>query len=315
VNRALRALAAGLGLLAAAAARAGDGRLEVVFLDVGQGDAVFASTPSGRTVLVDAGPPESAGRLVRFLRSRLSEPLDVAVLTHPHADHVGGMIPALRIFGARHLYDPVLDHPSPIVAALHRFVAPLAREGALVPHRVRAGATLPVDFGDGVRLEFLAPSEPLLEGTRSDVNANSVVCRLVLGEVAILLASDAGRPAESRLLRERPASLPAAVLKVGHHGSRDATGPAFLRAVAPSLAVVTAGRDNAYGLPDPEVMARLERAHARVLRTDRDGAVAVRTDGTSVEVEALGPLLERHLSAGASRSRRTAGEDPRSSPP
>jgi len=290
VNRAWRAVAAALVLLAAAPARAGGGRLEVFFLDVGQGDAVFVSTPSGRTALVDAGPPESAARLVRFLRSRLSGPIDAVVLTHPHADHAGGMIPALRVSGARQLYDPVLDHPSPIATALHRFVARLAREGALEPHRVRAGATLPVDFGDGTRLEFLAPSDPLIEGTRSDVNANSVVCRIAYGEVAVLLAGDAGRPAESRLLHERPGSLRAAVLKVGHHGSRGATGPAFLRAVAPVLAVVTAGRDNRYGLPSAEVLGRLERAHARVLRTDRDGTVAVRTDGTSLEVEALGPL-------------------------
>jgi competence protein ComEC len=200
------------------------------------------------------------------------------------------MIPALRISGARHLYDPVLDHPSPIAIALHRFVALLARESALESHRVRAGATLPVDFGDGARLEFLAPSDPLIEGTRSDVNENSVVCRIAYGEVAVLLAGDAGRPAESRLLRERPGSLRAAVLKVGHHGSRGATGPFFLRAVAPVLAVVTAGRDNAYALPSDEVLERLERAHARVLRTDRDGTVAVRTDGSSLEVEALGPL-------------------------
>lgn len=281
---------AALLLFAAAPVRAGGGRLEVFFLDVGQGDAVFVSTPSGRTALVDAGPPESAARLVRFLRARLSGPIDVVVLTHPHADHVGGMIPALRVSGARRLYDPVLDHPSPIATAFHRLVARLAREGAIEPHRVRADSTLPVDFADGSRLEFLAPSEPLIEGTRSDVNANSVVCRLVFGEVAFLLAGDAGRPTESRLLRDRSGSLRAAVLKVGHHGSRGGTSPAFLRAVAPVLAVVTAGRDNAYGLPSAEVLGRLERAHVRVLRTDRDGTVAVRTDGTSLEAEALGPL-------------------------
>lgn len=281
------ALGALLLLLWALPARGGGGRLEVWFIDVGQGDAAFASTPSGKTVLVDAGPPESSGRLARFLRSRLSGPIDVAVLTHPHADHVGGMRAALLVAGARHYYDPVLDHPSPILEALYRLVSDRSREGALVAHRVRAGATEPVDFGDGARLEFLAPAEPLLRGTRSDVNANSIVCRLGLGSVAVLFAADAERQTEARLLQAR-SRLAARVLKVAHHGSRHSTGAPFLRAVAPRLAIVSVGAGNGYGHPHRATLRRLQRAGVRVHRTDLDGTLLVRTDGREVELQRIG---------------------------
>lgn len=290
MNHLRPALGALLLVLWATPARGGGGRLEIWFLDVGQGDAAFASTPSGRTILVDAGPPESAGRLARFLRGRLSAPIDAAVLTHPHADHVGGMRAALLVAGARHFYDPVLDHPSPILEALYRLVAERSREGSLVPHRVRAGATEPVDFGDGTRLEFLAPAEPLLRATRSDINANSVVCRLSLGSVAVLFAADAERQTETRLLRQARSRLGAWVLKVAHHGGRHSSGAPFLRAVAPHVAVVSVGARNAYGHPHRATLGRLRRAGARVHRTDLDGTLLVRTDGWAVELKGLGPL-------------------------
>lgn len=288
MNRLRLALGALLVVLWAEPARGGGGRLEVWFLDVGQGDAAFASTPSGRTILVDAGPPESSGRLASFLRGRLSAPIDAAVLTHPHADHVGGMRAALLVAGARHYYDPVLDHPSPILEALYRLVAERTREGALVAHRVRAGATEPVDFGDGARLEFLAPAEPLLRGTRSDVNANSVVCRLSLGSVAVLFAGDAERPTEARLLQQARGRLRAWVLKVAHHGSRHSTSSPFLRAVAPHVAVVSVGAGNGYGHPASATLRRLRRAGIRVHRTDLDGTLLVRTDGREVELRRVG---------------------------
>lgn len=284
------ALLAAAALLAASPAAPAEPRLEVSFLAVGQGDAAFAVTPSGRTLLVDAGPPEAAGSLARHLRTRLAGPIDVVVLSHPHADHLGGMRAALSVAGARHFYDPVLDHPSPLLADLYRLVGRLSRGGSLVAHRVRAGVTAPVDFGDGARLEFLAPEEPLLSGTRSDLNANSVVCLLRYREVAVLFTGDSERPTEARLLAAGSGRLRATVLKVSHHGSRYGSRASFLRAVEPRVAVVSAGSGNRYGAPSESVLDRLERAGARVYRTDRDGTVRVSTDGRTVSVETLGPL-------------------------
>ncbi|HZZ83120.1 MAG TPA: ComEC/Rec2 family competence protein [Anaeromyxobacteraceae bacterium] len=258
--------------------------LEVTFLSVGQGDAAFAVTPSGRTLLVDAGPPESAAALERFLLSRLRGPIDAVVATHPHADHIGGLPAALSIAGARHFYDPVLDHPSPLLDRVYRIVSQRTRAGEMTAHRVRAGETAPLELGDGVRLTFLAPSEPLIERSRSDVNANSIVFRLDYRQVSFLFEGDAEPATEERLLRGGRGRLRARVLKVAHHGSRYGSKAALLRAVGPEYAVVSCGEGNSYGHPHAATVRRLERAGARVFRTDRDGDVVVRTDGRSVEM-------------------------------
>ncbi len=126
---------------------------------------------------------------------------------------------------------------------------------------------------------------------------------------------DAERPTESRLLARGRAALRAAVLKVAHHGSRSATGRELLAAVGPSVAIVSAGAGNGYGHPHPATLRRLERAGARVYRTDRDGTVLVRSDGEQIAVEALGGRGERARAPGAltrpSTARPAEGAEPR----
>ncbi len=111
-----------------------------------------------------------------------------------------------------------------------------------------------------------------------------MVCRLTYGSVSVLFMGDAERPTESRLLARRRAALRAAVLKVAHHGSRSATGPELLAAVAPTVAIVSAGAGNGYGHPHPATLRRLERAGARVYRTDRDGTVELTVDGARIAI-------------------------------
>ena len=151
-----------------------------------------------------------------------------------------------------------------------------------------AGRT--VQLGGGARLVLLTPPRPAIAGSRSDVNANSVVARLDYGRVRVLFAADA-EAATERWLLARSADLRADVLKVAHHGSRHASSPAFLRAVAPTLAVIGVGSANRYRHPAPETLGRLERAGIRVFRTDLDGTVTVESDGETLEVRS-----ERHPS-------------------
>ena len=128
-------------------------------------------------------------------------------------------------------------------------------------------------------VRILAPELPLLAGTSSDINNNSVVLRVEFGKTAILMTGDTQSEAEARLLSHGGAELHADVLKVGHHGSRtSSTGP-FLEAVSPSVALISAGFENSFGHPHPDVLGRLSARHAALLRTDLDGLVAARTDG------------------------------------
>src|SRR5262249_32945695 len=138
---------------------------------------------------------------------------------------------------------------------------------------------------DEVRGEFLWPEDGRDSSALAAANNDSLVLRLTFGNQHILLPGDAEQQAERVILRENSAeSLRAEVLKIGHHGGRNSSVPEFLSAVRPRLAIISAGADNPYGHPSPEVLQRLENAGALVLRTDRDGAVQVATDGRTLEV-------------------------------
>ena len=140
-----------------------------------------------------------------------------------------------------------------------------------------------IDIGGGATITLLTPPDPPIAHSRSDVNANSVVVRLDYRAVGVLFAADA-EPQTERWLLTSGARLPAQVLKVAHHGGRYSSTAKFLRAVSPQAAVISVGVVNEYGHPTPEAIGRLERAHARVYRTDQDGTVTVETDGARIQV-------------------------------
>ena len=282
------ALAAGVALWAALAVLvapavhgAGSGRLTLHFLDVGQGDGAAVRTPNGRWIVVDAGPrigSADAGRrvLVPFLRRRGVRRIDLLVVSHAHADHLGGA-PAL----VERLPVAVVTEPGRRVAdpLYLEFLDLLAAHGVRW-HPGRLGARIELD---GVRLSVLHPDTTWSEWG-SDVNEDSLVLLVEYGTFHGLFAGDAGFPAEMRM-RGRVGAVD--LLKVGHHGSAGSTGDAWLRELRPRAAVVSVGR-NTYGHPSPAAVTRIGRAGADIWRTDRDGGVTVETDGTSMTVRADG---------------------------
>lgn len=257
---------------------------EFHLLDVGQGDAIALRSPKGRWVLVDAGRAWSSGdagraTVIPHLRRR-GGALALLVLTHPHADHLGGAASVLRALGPREVRDAAFVERS----ALYRGVLAAAAAAGARWQRVRPGERIDID---GLELEFLAP-DSAWTAALGDPNEASTVLRARFGEVRLLLTGDAERAEERWLLEHAPGSLAAEVLKVGHHGSPTSTTEHFLQAVAPRIALVSVGAGNVYGHPGPEVMRRLLDSGATVLRTDQLGTVILRTDGRSLEVEAAG---------------------------
>ncbi len=256
---------------------------EVHLLDVGQGDAIAIRTPRGRWVLVDAGRSWTGGdagraTVVPYLRRR-GGPLELLILTHPHADHIGGAASVLRALRPRELRDAAFVEPS----AGYRALLATAGEVGTRWQRVRPGETVELD---GVHLDFLAP-DSAWTASLDDPNEASTVVRVRYGGVRMLLTGDAEAGEEAWLLAHRD-SLAADVLKVAHHGSSTSSTPDFIAAVRPRIALVSVGRVNTYGHPSPAVMTRLLEAGATVLRTDQLGPVVLRTDGTGIEVEAAG---------------------------
>ena len=257
-----------------------DGKLHVHFMDVGQGDSTLIVTPEGRQVLIDGGP-QGMG-ITRALGDRMpfgDRDLDIVVLTHPDEDHFGGLTEVLN----RYHVDEVLEGSAVFQNPLY-----LGWQKALNEEEVRRVAVfdgMTTELGGGVRLEVLNPSLQPLRGTGSDLNNNSVVLRLVYGEVSFLLAADIEAEAEERLIREG-LDIQSSVLKVAHHGSRTSTTPRFLSAVNPVAAVISAGADNPYGHPHSEVTSRLEVMFGedRTYPTAERGRIEFVTDGARLWV-------------------------------
>jgi competence protein ComEC len=249
--------------------------LTVHFLDVGQGDAAALRTPAGQWVLIDGGPrtPESdAGRrvVVPFLRRHGVERLSVAVATHAHADHVGGLPAVFDAFPPQ----VVLEPGEPLGEAPYlEFLAATETAGA----RWRAARTGDRFDLDGVRMVVLSPDSAWAAAT-TDPNEESVVLLVEYGRARLLLTGDAGLPVEWRLAGQVG---DVDVLKVGHHGSLSATSDAWLDELRPEEAVISVGARNRYGHPAPEVITRLGGHGIAVYRTDRQGTITFSSDGQS----------------------------------
>lgn len=262
------------------------GRLVITVLDVGQGDSILVQSPTGRTILIDGGGDMEdrprgydvgAQRVVPALRRMGIRSVDVVVLSHPHEDHAGGLVAVLQNFRVSLVLDPGLPHPAPGYAALLRLI-----EQRQIPYRL-ARRGLALDLGGGVRATVLHPVEPLLVGTSSDANMNSIVLRVMFGGVSALLTGDVEAPIEWGWLAEG-VELQSTVLKVAHHGSATSSTPEFLEAVQPAVAVISVGAHNPFGHPHRRTLEALAGTGAMVYRTDHHGAVTVTTDGRRVWV-------------------------------
>jgi competence protein ComEC len=255
------------------------GRLRVDFVSVGHGDAILVTSPVGKTVLIDGGLAQTGDTVAAFVRSRTAAPLDLVLLTHRHADHLGGLAEVISRQGTSAFMDAAFAHPSPAYDALIRL---LERRHVRVLQAQRGRI---IDLGGNATMILLTPPDPLITGSRSDANANSLVARLEFGRVRILLTGDAEAVTESWLLAAK-ADLRADVLKLAHHGSRHSSTTAFLLAVAPRVAIASSGPMTGPGHIHPETLIRVANVGARLYRTDRDGSITVVSDGKNVEVEA-----------------------------
>ena len=280
----------------------GDGRLRVTFLDVGQGDAAFVELPEGPRILVDGGPGGArrfdVGERVLspFLWNRPVHRLDAVALSHPDADHAGGLGAVLRNFRVREFWESGRWGPGTQDAWLALSKSGAARRILRDGQRLWVGRALVTVLNPDSR-----PS--------ASPNDDSLVLRLDWRGVSVLLTGDLGWLGEARVL-ERGAPVRALVLKVAHHGSRSSSSAAFLDAAQPSFAIISVGARNPFRHPTPEALARIEASGARVYRTDRDGAVIFETDGTRLWVtrwargatEVFDLDSEAHLQTGAPAS-------------
>ena len=276
--------------------RDADGRLRVTVLDVGQADAIVIATPRGHALLVDAGGrlergQQSSGSVAEEVGERIVVPfllrhgihsLDAIIISHPHGDHAGGVAPVLR----RLRVNAIADGGQRYGGHAYQDAIAVARGQGVPMLYPRAGTVWQSE--DGVLLRFLGPSLPFIAKSRNDINENSIAFTLRYGSFCMLFTGDAGAAAEERFLA-RNVDLRCTILKVGHHGSAYGSTTAFIAAVRPRYAIVSVGRHNLFGHPAATTLATLRRFGAFVYRTDRNGAVSVTTDGSSI---AISPFLQ-----------------------
>lgn len=283
-------------LLAWAPAWTGPGHLEAVFLDVGQGDAVFIRTPLGRTLLIDGGgnpshmgDVEEVGErvVVPFLHHKRVKEIDIVLVSHPHEDHYGGLIPVLEEFPVKML---LTNSQEVETESYHRLLQLAERRN--VSHKIlHRGDVLNLD--SAIELRVLHPPEQLLRGTQSDVNNNSLVLELCYGEKGILFTGDIEESAVDYLLEKEKISQKS-VLKVPHHGGYLPNITCFLEEASPEIAVITVG-SNPFGHPHGETIRALQKEGIIVYRTDHHGAVILRSRGEKWNVETMIPLQGKNL--------------------
>ena len=291
---------------------ASGGELTIRILDVGpiNGDSILISSPSGKTVLVDAGDTTKGKAVVEALKRYNVQQLDYFIATHPHPDHIGGAAEVFKAVKVLNVIDngqppavppelaatpkgntkkPAANMKAPKPASLTKFYddykAAVNGSGARYE---KAQPGTKYDLGGGALLTILAPSEPMFTKDKmstggNDVNANSIVARLNYGSFSMLLAGDAESQTEHRLLT-KDLDLQARVLKVGHHGSKYASSADFLDRVKPEVAIVSCGAWNRYGHPAQAVLDRLRAMNVKLYRTDLQGEITITTRGKENEI-------------------------------
>ena len=281
--------------------------MQISFLDVGQGDAALIKTPAGHNILIDGGP---GTKILERLPEELSwydKTIDLMILTHPHSDHVDGLIPVLKRYEVKQILSTGVVHSSPTYLAW----LDLVREQNIPLVIVDREQT--IDLGDDCHLQIIYPLTNLSGREVSNLNNSSIVARLTYKDTSFLFMGDAEIEVEQELvfplsLRRRGAGgeagghlsaealakaegeikgeiiLRSDVLKAGHHGSDTSSNEEFLNLVRPEYVIISSGIDNSFGHPSRRLLKRLERIGAVILRTDELGTIRMSSDGENLKI-------------------------------
>ncbi len=245
-------------------------KLTVAFLDIGQGDSIFIQSPTGRQVLIDGGIDRDVLAQLASVMPFFDRSIDVVIATHPDKDHIGGLPYVFEQYDIDVVLDPGLEAASDSYSF---YADVLSSEPDAMYYEARRGQV--IDLGGGAYLRILYPDKDM-DG--AETNSASIVAQLVYGETEVMLTGDAPDETEIHLVSIE-SHLTSDILKAGHHGSKTSTSQEFLNAVDPDYTIISAGKDNSYGHPHEEVVARLVTASTTILTTFEVGTIVFESDG------------------------------------
>lgn len=248
--------------------------LEVIFFDIGQGDAIFIKTPKSHQILIDGGPPSAILEKLAKEMTFWDRTIDLIILTHPEHDHLAGLIEVLKRYKIENvLWTGVVKD----TAEYQEWKKVIEKEKAQtfiarVGQKIIASRTI---------LAILYPLENLEGQEVKNSNDTSIVSKLIFGQNSFLFTGDISQSVEKELIGRN--SLKSTILKVAHHGSKYSNSEDFLKKVSPELAIIQVGQ-NAYGLPSQETLKRLENFGIKSLRTDKNGDIKIISDGKDLTI-------------------------------
>lgn len=251
--------------------------LTVAFLDVGQGDAIFIESPSGKQMLIDGGPDKRVIQQLSRVMPFFDKSIDVVLNTHPDKDHIGGLPEVLRRYNVSYVFDPGVESDS----GTYGYYRQLIDKNSETLKYIEARRGQIINFQDGAYVRILFPDRNM-DGVTNDNNA-SVIVQVVYGDTEVMLTGDAPQSVEKYIVALDGTTLESDILKAGHHGSRTSSAPEFVRVVSPTYAIISVGKNNSYNHPHKEVVDLFASSSIQILGTYDLGAIIFESDGKTLQ--------------------------------
>lgn len=246
--------------------------VKIEFLDIGQGDASLIYTKD-EVIMIDTGDVDERDRLEKLLKERNISTIDKLIITHPHADHIGGAYVVFKNVNVKEVY----DNGDATTSKTYQTYLKNIKQKNIAYHQLKAGDT--VDFGDGVSFKVFSPTEKMIKND-DDLNNNSIVGQLRYKDFTMLFTGDSERDAEQNMVKSYGNELQSDVLKSPHHGSRTSSSDDYLKTVKAKDVIISLAADNEYGHPHKQTLDRYKKYNMNVYRTDQDGTITITTDGS-----------------------------------
>jgi len=245
--------------------------VKVHFIDVDQGDAILIQYKD-KNMLIDSSTQKAEDKFLDYLKKLNIKKFDAVIATHPDEDHIGNMDEVIKKYSITNFYAPKATSTTKAFESMIREL----KNKDLKIKPLKAGST--IHFDSDIQLEVFAPNSDSYE----DSNNYSPIIKLTYGNNSMLFTGDAEKLSEKETLK-KGYNLESDVLKVGHHGSSTSTSKDFLKAVNPSIAIISCGKNNKYGHPHKETITSLEDSKVKYYRTDLDGTIVLVSDGTNIK--------------------------------